>query len=231
MNIELLSHKHNLDTLERKILQYLYDNIDNIKTIGIRKVASDNFTSTSMVYKLIKKLGFKGYSDMIHYISYTYSEGDKSDNSHFYSELYSTVMPYKTEFNNIISAYKDKQIVITGMGFSDIISNFISEALFLKGYKCAHTLHLELLAPENRDNLLIIAISRSGKTSRLVEVISEASDNGFKIISLTANKDSELAKISNLSIPIGSYDSFKTLSNNFNTFFGELLLVFEYLTN
>ena len=39
MNIELLSHKHNLDTLERKLLQYLYDNIDEIKSIGIRKLA------------------------------------------------------------------------------------------------------------------------------------------------------------------------------------------------
>ena len=38
MNIELLSHKHNLDTLERKLLQYLYDNIDEIKSIGIRKL-------------------------------------------------------------------------------------------------------------------------------------------------------------------------------------------------
>ena len=60
MNIELLSHKHNLDTLERKLLQYLYDNIDEIKSIGIRKLASDNYTSTSMVYKLVKKLGFEG---------------------------------------------------------------------------------------------------------------------------------------------------------------------------
>ena len=87
-----------------------------------------------------------------------------------YSKLYDTVKPYKKDFNSILSEYKNKQIVITGMGFSDIISNFISEALFLKGYSCAHTLHLQLLSPENKDNLLIIAISRSGKTSRLVEL-------------------------------------------------------------
>lgn len=230
MNIELLSHKHNLDTLERKLLQYLYDNIDEIKSIGIRKLASDNYTSTSMVYKLVKKLGFEGYSDMIHYISYTYNKSE-NNNENAYSKLYNTVKPYKKEFNSILSEYKNKQIVITGMGFSDIISNFISESLFLKGYSCAHTLHLQLLSPENKDNLLIIAISRSGKTSRLVELVEEANNHGFKIISFTANKNSKLAKASTLSIPIGSYDSFKSISEEFNTFFGELLLIFEYITN
>ena len=230
MNIELLSHKHNLDTLERKLLQYLYDNIDEIKSIGIRKLASDNYTSTSMIYKLVKKLGFEGYSDMIHYISYTYNKSE-NNNENAYSKLYNTVKPYKKEFNSILSEYKNKQIVITGMGFSDIISNFISEALFLKGYSCAHTLHLQLLSPENNDNLLIIAISRSGKTSRLVELVEEANNHGFKIISFTANKNSKLAKASTLSVPIGSYDSFKSISEEFNTFFGELLLIFEYLTN
>ncbi|WP_368259792.1 MurR/RpiR family transcriptional regulator, partial [Clostridium paraputrificum] len=198
MNIELLSHKHNLDTLERKLLQYLYDNIDEIKSIGIRKLASDNYTSTSMVYKLVKKLGFEGYSDMIHYISYTYNKSE-NNNENAYSKLYDTVKPYKKDFNSILSEYKNKQIVITGMGFSDIISNFISEALFLKGYNCAHTLHLQLLSPENKDNLLIIAISRSGKTSRLVELVEEANTHGFKIISFTANKNSKLAKASTLS--------------------------------
>ncbi|WP_394857013.1 MurR/RpiR family transcriptional regulator [Clostridium paraputrificum] len=230
MNIELLSHKHNLDTLERKLLQYLYDNIDEIKSIGIRKLASDNYTSTSMVYKLVKKLGFEGYSDMIHYISYTYNKSE-NNNENAYSKLYDTVKPYKKDFNSILSEYKNKQIVITGMGFSDIISNFISEALFLKGYNCAHTLYLQLLSPENKDNLLIIAISRSGKTSRLVELVEEANTHGFKIISFTANKNSKLAKASTLSVPIGSYDSFKSISEEFNTFFGELLLIFEYLTN
>lgn len=231
MNIELLSHKHNLDTLERKLLKYLYDNISEIKSIGIRKLASENYTSTSMVYKLVKKLGFEGYSDMIHYISYTYNKNNNETSTSPYLELYNTVKPYKDDFLKILTEYKNKQIVITGMGFSDIISKFISETLFIKGYNSAPTLHLQLLSPENKDNILLIAISRSGKTSRLVELVEEAHNNGFKVISFTGNKNSNLAKTSTLSIPIGSYSSFENISGEFNTFFGELLLIFEYLTN
>ena len=231
INIELLSHKHNLNSLEKKLLQYLYNNIDKIKSIGIRKLASDNYTSTSMVYKLVKKLGFDGYSDMIHYISYTYNKNNNEPSEGPYIDIYNTIKPYKDDFINLLNEYKDKQIVITGMGFSDIISNFISENLFIKGFNCAHTLHLQLLSPKNKDNLLLIAISRSGKTSRLIEIIEQAKNCGFKVISFTSDVDSKLSKISTLSIPIGSYDSFKHNSIELNTFFGELLIAFEYLIN
>lgn len=229
MNIEHLYHKHNLDTLERKIVKYLYTNIESIKKIGIRKVAADNFTSTSMIYKLTKKLGFNGYADMIHYISYSFYENEEKLIS--YSTLYQSVESYKNDFNNFLNSYKNKQIVITGMGFSDIISNFISQTLFLKGFKCVPTLHMELLSKKYKDEVLIIAISQSGETSRLVEVLEEARSNRFNIITITANKSSKLSALSTLTIPIGNYDSFKTVSENFNTFFGELLLAFEYLIN
>lgn len=231
MNIEHLFHKHNLDTLERKIVQYLYTNIDSIKKLGIRKVAADNFTSTSMIYKLAKKLGFNGYADMIHYISYSFTNTETKEKLSSYSVLYQSVSPYKKAFNDFLNDYKNKQIVITGMGFSDIISNFISQTLFLKGFKCVPTLHMELLSKKYKDEVLIIAISQSGETSRLVEVLEEAKDNGFNIISITANDSSKISNISTLTIPIGKYDSFKTVSESFNTFFGELLLAFEYLIN
>lgn len=231
MNIEHLFHKHNLDTLERKVVHYLYNNIDSIKKLGIRKVASDNFTSTSMIYKLAKKLGFNGYADMIHYISYSYSSNEVKERENSYISLYTTVDPYKDDLIRLLNDYKDKHIVITGMGFSDIISNFISQTLFLKGFKCTSTLHMELVSKKHKDDVLIIAISQSGETSRLVEILEEAKNNNFNIITFTANSSSKLAKLANLTITIGEYDSFKTVSNHCNTFFGELLLAFEYLIN
>ena len=228
MNIDHLFHKHNLDTLERKILKYIYDNISDVKNIGIRKVAADNFTSTSMIYKLAKKLGFDGYSDMIHYIHYSYNDMNFST-TYKYNDLYNLVSTYKDDFNSLLNEYKNKRIVITGMGFSDIISKFITQSLFLKGFNTSATIHMELLSSVYKDEILIIAISESGETTRLVEVISEAQKNNFKIISFTGNINSSLATLSNLSIPIGEFDKFKKVSSNINTFFGELLLCFEYL--
>lgn len=80
MNFEYLCDKYQLSTIEQNILKYLYSNIDNLKKLGIRKVAKDNFTSTTIIYKLCKKLGFEGYSDMIYNISYS-NKSEDSDSS------------------------------------------------------------------------------------------------------------------------------------------------------
>ncbi|MGL4772178.1 MAG: MurR/RpiR family transcriptional regulator [Clostridium sp.] len=229
MNIEALFHKHKLDDLERKILQYLYDNIHSIKKIGIRKVAKDNFTSTSMVYKLSNKLGFSGYADMIHYISYSYNENTEALKRSNYTELYNSVISYKEDFNSLLNEYKNKRIIVIGMGFSSIISNFISESLFLKGFNSASNLHMELLSPKYKDDILLITISQSGETTRMVEIIKEARKNEFKVINFTSNKNSSLPKLSTLSITIGNINQFKNVNPSLNTFFGELLLAFDFL--
>ena len=65
MDLKYLCEKYKLNDTEKSILNYLYRNISNLKKIGIRKVAKDNYTSTTTVYKLCKKLNFEGYSDMI----------------------------------------------------------------------------------------------------------------------------------------------------------------------
>ena len=233
MNIEQLFHKHKLDALERQIIQYLYENINSIKKIGIRKVALDNFTSTTMIYKLSKKLGFNGYADMIHYISYTYNENSTDNQCDFYKypNLYNSVTKHKESFNSILSEYKDKRIIVIGMGFSSIISNFISETLFVKGYNCASNLHMELLSPKYSENILLITISQSGETTRMVELATEAINNNFKVINFTSNKKSSLSKLATLSITVGDNDEFKNVNSTSNTFFGELLLAFDFLIN
>ena len=61
MDLKYLCEKYKLNDTEKSILNYLYRNISNLKKIGIRKVAKDNYTSTTTVYKLCKKLNFEGY--------------------------------------------------------------------------------------------------------------------------------------------------------------------------
>lgn len=224
MNIEQLFHKHKLNTLERKLIQYLFDNIDSIKKIGIRKLALDNFTSTSIIYKMVKKLGFSGYSDMIHYIAYAHSEKKINRKPYKYAELYSSVAPYKKDINALLNQYKHNRIIVIGTGFSSIIANFISEVLFVKGFNSAPTLHLEFLLPKYQNEILLIVVSESGETTRSVELIKEARLNNFNVITFTANKNSSLAKLSTLCIPIGDSNELKSIYDTSNTFFGELLL-------
>ena len=81
MNLEYFTNKYQLTKLEKNLLSYLYKNTNSLKKIGIRTVAKENFTSTTSIYKLCKKLGFEGYSDLIYHISYSSTMSDKQDNN------------------------------------------------------------------------------------------------------------------------------------------------------
>ncbi|MGL5616250.1 MAG: MurR/RpiR family transcriptional regulator [Sarcina sp.] len=220
-----LTDKYNLDSLEKDILSYLYNNISNIRNIGIRTVAKDNFTSTATIYKLVKKLGFDGYADMIYSIYYT-NEKD-SEESDVYSRIENQISPIRTDFINTLNHYKNKQILITGMGFSQIIADYISESLFLKGFKVTSKLHLQLLEKDSLNDILLIVISHSGDTPRLIELTEKALENNIFTISFTGSKNNKLNKLSDLSIEIGNNSK---LAINNNLFFGETIIAFELLT-
>lgn len=229
-NIDFVK-KYNLDTLEESIIEYLYKNINIIKKLGIRKVAKDNFTSTATLYKLANKLGFDGYSDMIHNLYYTFNIDDNKSSENQYINILDSIKGKSKAFNDILNAYKDKQIIVTGMGFSDIIAKYISERLFVNGYKTSTTFHLHLLSKEYSKNVLLIMISKSGETGRMIELAKEAKENGVELVSFTNDENSKLSKLSTLSISTNRVKKFIPLENTPEYFFGEALLSFEYLLN
>lgn len=219
--------KYNLNDLEKNILTYLQENIDNIKTLGIRTVAKDNFTSTATIYKLVKKLGFDGYADMIYSFYYNNENNNlNSNNTEEYSHIKAQINPIKNQFINSLNNYKDKQIIVTGMGFSQIIADYFSESLFLKNYKITSKLHVQFLDSSNSDDILLIIISQSGDTPRLIELTEKALENNIQTISFTGSKNNKLSKLTNLSIEIGNSSK---LQKEDNLFFGEIILAFEFL--
>ncbi|EPZ60539.1 SIS domain protein [[Clostridium] sordellii ATCC 9714] len=79
----------------------------------------------------------------------------------------------------------------------------------------------------NKDDVLLIVISNSGESSSILEVSETAKNNGIEIISFVGNSSSSLAKISDLSIVLKGYEKFPNLKHIPNTFFSEVLLLFE----
>ena len=80
-----------------------------------------------------------------------------------------------------------------------------------------------------QDNSLFIVISNSGITPRLVEIVDNAFKNNIDIISFIANENSNLYQNVTLPIIVGSYNSFTHNNLVPNTFFGQVLIVFESL--
>lgn len=219
MNIGHLSEKYELNDLEKQIVSYIQEHFDELKSIGIRQMAKDNFTSTSSIYKLCNKFGFEGYSDMIYHLTST-----KEDNTH----IQFPVLQYKEKFFSILQN-RSKKIIVFGLGFSSPIAEYIQQRLTLFGYQTISVVHMEMFNPVFQDDTIFIVISYSGMTPRLNEIVENAAKNNIPVISFIGNKDCEIYQHSSLPIIIGNYNSFSHDLNRPITFFGEVIIAFETL--
>lgn len=218
MNLIHISEKYDLNDLEKQIVAYIEDHLNDLKSIGIRQMAKDNYTSTSTIYKFCHKLGFKSYSDMIYHLTTT-----KDVNDPFF-EHYDK---YKETFNKIIN--HNQLIIVFGLGFSAPIAEYLQQRLTLAGYRAMSVVHLEMLSEVFMDNTVLIIISFSGQTPRLNEIVQTALTNHIPVISFVGNPQSPIYKYSTLPILIGDYDSFFHELNRKQPFFGETILAFETL--
>ena len=227
MDFEYFSTKYNLSTVEQSILRYLYHNIDDLKKIGIRKVAQDNFTSTTTIYKLCKKLNFEGYSDMIYHICYSSREVETEPIVDVYTNASIEVNNNLDAFSAILDKSKNKLIMLLSVGISQTIANYINERFAINGFRSISNTHLQLLTPEHKEDVLLVVISNSGETESLVQIATLAHDIGIEIISFVGTKDSTIANLSTIPIIIQGKDHFGFLQNPPDTFYSELLLIFE----
>ena len=211
MNFEYLRDKYQLSNIEQNILKYLYNNIDNLKKIGVRKVAKDNFTSTTIIYKLCKKLGFEGYSDMIYNISYSNKTDDLDSSVDIFTNASYQITKNLEPLSNVLRNSKSKLIMLLGVGYSQMIANYMNERFVINGFKCIANTHLQLLNSSHKDDVLLIVISNSGESSSILEIAETAKNNGIEIVSFVGNANSSLAKISDFPIVLKGYEKFPNL--------------------
>lgn len=220
MNLEHLSEKFELNDLEKQIVRYIQEHLTDLKSIGIRQMAKDNYTSTSTIYKLCNKFGFDGYSDMIYHLTST-----KDNHTIDFHEQYRS---FYEQFQSLLQDHS-KRIIVFGLGFSAPIAEYMQQRLTLLGYQAMCVVHMEMFSPHFFDNTVFIVVSYSGKTPRLNEIIRTAHHNHVPIISFIGNAHSPIIQLSSLPITIGQYDSFSHDLNRPNTFFGEAIIAFETL--
>ncbi len=219
MNLIHLSEKYELNHLEKQIVEYIQEHILELKSIGIRQMAKDNYTSTSTIYKLCNKFGFEGYSDMIYHLTST------KDNDINFKNRY---LEYKSSFLSLVCD-KSKRIIVYGVGFSFPVAEYIQQRLTLLGYQALCAVHMEMFSELFNKDTIFIIVSYSGQTPRLNDLVQTACQNQVPVVSFVGNSHSPIYQDSTLSILIGNYDSFSHDLNRPNTFFGETIIAFETL--
>lgn len=210
----------NFTKKEKIIINYINNNSQKMNNITISKLSKANNVGYSVLYKLIKKLGFKGYRDFV--ISLVSQENTfKALNREFFGDRSVLKESYKKlldlndssidynklqEFIDWLNINRNSLIYISGIGHSGLGAEDLAIKLNRFGFRTialnkdddSIKMHSSLLQSDD----VLIAISLSGKTKAILESARLAQENGAKVISITSQEKSLLNDYSNWNFTI-----------------------------
>lgn len=201
LDIDYIVKKHRLNSLEKDILTSIQEKILKQEKISIREVAKINYTSTSVIYNCIKKIGFNSFTDLIFYIKNSKTEVDIDDN---------LTLPIK-----ILTSTPDSLIMFLSVGIANNITSYMNERITLIGRRSIANTHLQLLNKNLTNDTVLIVVSESGETDSLLDMIKEANSNNIPIISFVGKNNSSIAKLSTFSFEIEKGIFFAEVINSF----------------
>ncbi|WP_207669267.1 MurR/RpiR family transcriptional regulator [Fonticella tunisiensis] len=240
MDLDKITKNKDITDLEQQVLEYIINNIDMAMKLGVRGVAKKNFTSTSTIMRLAKKLGYKGFVDMVYNIKPLVHKDNKSViniASNLYGMDLTQLLKYVVDedvksFVNLLTYTREKFLFIYATGFSRIIAEYLNKKLLVLGKKCLFASGGDTVGIfENNimDIEALIVISRSGETKMVLDKVNYAKQRGIKVISFTREIDNSISRISDINFKI--FDMNKLDDRNIypNSFFPSTCMLIEYL--
>lgn len=240
MDLSKLVENKGLTEIELKVLNYMIDNIEELNKMGVRGIAKNNFTSTSTIMRLAKKLGYSGFLEMqYNLLSLTKNEfGDSLNESGFIESLKMNNL-LKGISNEAINKFLDilfnddqKVIFIYANGFSGIVAEYINKKLLVMGKRCILSNGTDSIGVfENNLDFInsIIVISKSGETPMVLNKVKTAKEHNIKVVSFTNELENSISKISDISFKIEDTNKLDDRNIMPNTFFPKVLIIVELL--
>ena len=228
-----------LTNSEQKVFTYIYNNRDLVMKMRINDLAKETFTSKTVIINLAQKLGFEGFSDLKYFLRTSKEEENKNDVAsdievHLKESMDKTFHVTKESIYKAVSKdiLEAKTVYVFARGTSKAAGYYLNHLLLTLGIKCVFVKDYNLVTlvsdTLNRDEVVII-ISLSGNTEKMLEVANRSKVNGAKIIAITAFGSNEISKISDYSLYFVS-DNVETKYNDSISRIG-MFLVIEILIN
>lgn len=196
-----------LNELEISIYNYIVQNQDRIATMKIRELAEEAHVSTATVLRFCKKIGCEGYSDFkLQYKEYLKNEQKyaMNDNEANLKNLAAWVAsPEYTEcIDHAYEMLKDaSRIIFMGVGSSGVLGKYGARYFCNVGRFSLYVDDPFLpILQDCPESTVAIAISESGYTRETIHLTSQMKEHGIRILTITNNAVSTLAKISDYNI-------------------------------
>lgn len=185
------------------IYKYVISNLDKIQYMTIRELAKEIHVSTSTILRFCEKNRFNGYLEFKDALKKEVDlqnvyppMGDLQELSDFFARANSSAFEEKLLF--AINALKKAELIIfIGMGSSGTLAKygaryFSNMGHFAVGLEDA----LYPIQSFKWKNTVVVALSESGETKRLIEAINQFKEKKCCVLSITNSPLSTLAKIS-----------------------------------
>ncbi|WP_291649332.1 MurR/RpiR family transcriptional regulator [Clostridium sp.] len=228
-----------LTNSEQKVFTYIYANQQKVIKMKINDLAKETFTSKTVIINLSQKLGFEGFSDLKYYLK---SNNSADDDIKVLEDLQYGLKQniektfvvieadlYKKISREIIEA---KTVYVFARGTSKAAGYYLNHLLLTLGIKCIFVKDYNLLTLVGNtleSDELVILISLSGNTEKILEVANIAKVKGSRTIAITSFGNNELSKISDYTLHCVSNDT-ETKFNDSISRIG-MFIVIEMLVN
>lgn len=227
----------NFTNIENTVLEYINNNQESLKDMTIQKLADETYTSKSTIFRLAKKLGFDGFTDMIYHLSRQQAKVDNAEVDTYIENLSTSIQKIflQNEVNLMDFRNRTKQeeqsIYIIGTGYSGIIGEYMYKKILGQGKLVYYSngADTNALFLNNLHRISdIICISKSGETELVNSKAQIAKEKGIGVISFTRSDDNSLAKISDITFTIDDNQFLDRNNINPTQFYSMLLLYLEY---
>lgn len=194
--------------LETSLYNFICQNRDKVAYMRIRELADETHVSTATILRFCRKLNCEGFSEFKVKLKMDIQENNKTSiksSKHSVEEFFERTLTGDFEGKMKMAARLVSQadnVIFIGIGSSGILAEygaryFSSLGKFSMYIKDPHFPIYSKL----RNNSVTIALSVSGENNFTVTHLNQLKLEGSKIISITNNKLSTIAKISDINIP------------------------------
>ncbi len=194
--------------LETSLYNYICQNSEKVAYMRIRELADETHVSTATILRFCRKLNCEGFSEFKVMLKMHLGENKKTilkGSEHSVAEFFERTLKGDIEEKirkaaNLVT--EAESVIFIGIGSSGILAEYGARYFSSLGTFSMYIkdplfpIHSQL-----RHNSVTIALSVSGENNFTVTHLNQLKQEGNKVISITNNKHSTIAKISDINIP------------------------------
>ncbi len=204
-----IDKKFKITSADEAILDYINNHIEKIPIINISDIAKKTYTANSSVFRLLNKIGFRGWKDFQRSIT-SYLINSQSGKLNIYQNFFKQIKSRDQEekiqkiADEIICANK---IYIFGVGRSENCAEYASgllNSLEQTSIFTKESFFSDGIINQVTDKDLVIFISYSGETKKIIEIAKKIKTKNK--VAITKSSNNSLYKLcqKNLTLPFFS---------------------------